>query len=126
MQRCFEIAFPSTTKAAPVSIRWSTPATENTPQWPSKSSCTLLLFAWLSTVPDVRTSTGTTGYIGGDALYAIHKAHPDWAYTALVRTKDKGSKLQQAYPNVNVVYGDLDSYDLIKQEAAKADIVVRK
>ncbi|KAL1621156.1 hypothetical protein SLS54_005651 [Diplodia seriata] len=68
--------------------------------------------------------TGTTGYIGGDALYALHKAHPDWSYTALVRSKDKGSKVQQAYSNLNVVYGDLDSYDLIKEEASKADIVV--
>ncbi|OJD35442.1 nucleoside-diphosphate-sugar epimerase [Diplodia corticola] len=68
--------------------------------------------------------TGITGYIGGDALYALHKAHPDWSYTALVRTKDKGAKVQQAYSNVDIVYGDLDSYDLIKGEASKADIVI--
>ncbi|EKG13975.1 NAD-dependent epimerase/dehydratase [Macrophomina phaseolina MS6] len=68
--------------------------------------------------------TGTTGYIGGDALYALHSKHPDWNYTALVRTKDKGSKVTAAYPSVDVVYGDLDSYDLIKEQAAKADIVV--
>lgn len=71
-------------------------------------------------------STGATGYIGGDALYALHKKHPKWSYNALVRTKDKGSKVTAAYPNVNVVYGDLDSYDLIKEQAANADIVVRK
>ncbi|GME38239.1 NAD-dependent epimerase/dehydratase [Neofusicoccum parvum] len=68
--------------------------------------------------------TGATGYIGGDALYALHKKHPDWSYTALVRTKEKGAQVTQAYPDVTLVYGDLDSYDLIKEQAAKADIVV--
>lgn len=72
------------------------------------------------------TSTGATGYIGGDTLYALHNKHPEWTYTALVRTKEKGSKVQDAYPNVHLVYGDLDDYDVIKEQATKADIVIRK
>jgi N-acetyl-gamma-glutamylphosphate reductase len=72
------------------------------------------------------TSTGATGYIGGDTLYALHNKHPEWTYTALVRTKEKGKKVQDTYPNVHLVYGDLDDYDVIKEQAAKADIVIRK
>jgi hypothetical protein len=31
------------------------------------------------------SSTGATGYIGGDVLYAIAKAHPDLEITAMVK-----------------------------------------
>lgn len=34
--------------------------------------------------------TGATGYIGGDALYAIAQAHPEYELTCLVRNSDKG------------------------------------
>jgi N-acetyl-gamma-glutamylphosphate reductase len=72
------------------------------------------------------SSTGVTGYIGGDALYVIKKAHPDWEVTALVRNSSKGAKVVSQYPDVRLVYGDLDSTDLIAEEAKKADIVYRK
>ncbi|KAK2738915.1 hypothetical protein FQN55_009685 [Onygenales sp. PD_40] len=67
--------------------------------------------------------TGATGYIGGDGLYTIAQAHPDWEITALVRTKAKGQEVARQYPSVTLVYGDLDSADLLEREAAKADIV---
>ncbi|KAF1987611.1 NAD(P)-binding protein [Aulographum hederae CBS 113979] len=67
--------------------------------------------------------TGVTGYIGGDALDAITTAHPDYSITALVRSPDKGAKVAQKYVSVRLVYGDLDSKDVIEEEAAKADIV---
>ncbi|KAK2801813.1 hypothetical protein FQN50_007558 [Emmonsiellopsis sp. PD_5] len=70
--------------------------------------------------------TGATGYIGGDGLYAIAQAHPDWEITALVRTKEKGEEVARQYPSVTLVYGDLDSADLLEREAAKADIIYRK
>lgn len=67
--------------------------------------------------------TGVTGYIGGDFLYALNEAHPDWDMTAMVRNSDKGAKVAQQYPNVKLVYGDLESADLLEEEASKADVV---
>ncbi|EKG10799.1 NAD-dependent epimerase/dehydratase [Macrophomina phaseolina MS6] len=66
---------------------------------------------------------GTTGYIGGDALYSISTAHPEYEWTCLVRNSDKGALIAKQYPKVKLVYGDLDSSDLITEESAKADIV---
>ncbi|KAJ5752094.1 hypothetical protein N7520_009011 [Penicillium odoratum] len=67
--------------------------------------------------------TGTTGYIGGDGLYAISNAHPDWELSALVRSKEKAAVLSSKYPKIRVVHGDLDSSDIIEEEVKKADIL---
>ena len=66
-----------------------------------------------------------TGYIAGDAIYAIYNEHPDYEYACLVRTKDKAEQVEKAYPNVRTVLGGLDDSDLLEEEAAKADIVLR-
>lgn len=71
-------------------------------------------------------STGTTGYIGGDALYALQKAHPEYQYTALVRNSDRGVPVAAAFPSVRLVYGTLDDSKLLEEESSKADIVIRK
>jgi uncharacterized protein YbjT (DUF2867 family) len=71
------------------------------------------------------TSTGATGYIGGDVFYAVSQAHPDWEISVLVRSKEKGAKLAGEYPKVRIVYGDLDSGDIIEAETKIADIVFR-
>ncbi|KIW09617.1 uncharacterized protein PV09_00484 [Verruconis gallopava] len=68
--------------------------------------------------------TGATGYIGGDGLYAVATAHPEYEITALVRNSTKGAQVAKVYPKVKLVYGDLDSFDVIAQESAKADIVL--
>ncbi|KAK3696893.1 hypothetical protein LTR37_017723 [Vermiconidia calcicola] len=68
--------------------------------------------------------TGATGYIGGDALYAIAHAHPDYEITCLVRNSDKGATVAAEYPSIKLVYGDLDNADLLEAEAKKADIVL--
>ncbi|XDG08364.1 hypothetical protein ABKA04_007979 [Annulohypoxylon sp. FPYF3050] len=68
--------------------------------------------------------TGATGYIGGDALYSLVKAHPDFEYTLLVRNEERGKPVAAAYPKARLVYGTLDSADVIEKEAAAADIVV--
>ncbi|OAL30034.1 hypothetical protein AYO20_08938 [Fonsecaea nubica] len=68
-------------------------------------------------------ATGTTGYIGGDALYLISQKHPEWELTCLVRNSDKGAKVAAVYPKVRLVYGDLDTVDLIEEEAANSDVV---
>ena len=70
-------------------------------------------------------STGATGYIGGDVLAAVAAAHPDWHVTCLVRSETRGAAVAAAHPSVRLVYGDLASDDLIKGEAAAADIVLR-
>ncbi|KAE8154542.1 hypothetical protein BDV25DRAFT_102773 [Aspergillus avenaceus] len=68
--------------------------------------------------------TGITGYIGGDAFHLIHNNHPDLEFSALIRTEDKARKVQEKYPNVRVVIGELDDADTITKEAAWADIVI--
>ncbi|KAF2275188.1 NAD dependent epimerase/dehydratase family protein [Westerdykella ornata] len=68
--------------------------------------------------------TGATGYIGGDVLYAIAHAFPDLEITALVRNSDKGAKVAAQYPKIRLVYGDLDSTDVITKASAEADVVV--
>jgi uncharacterized protein YbjT (DUF2867 family) len=70
--------------------------------------------------------TGATGYIGGDVLYALEKAHPNYEYTALVRNSEKGGPVAAAFPKIRLVYGGLDDSQLLEDEAARADIVIRK
>ncbi|KAM5345986.1 hypothetical protein ACJ41O_011847 [Fusarium nematophilum] len=68
--------------------------------------------------------TGATGYIGGDFLFEFHQAHPTWDISALVRSQAAASKIQEAYPRVRVVLGDLNSAVLLRDEAERADIVL--
>lgn len=44
----------------------------------------------------------------------------------LIRTEEKAKLVKEKYPHVNVVIGDLDRSDLIKEQASKADIVLRR
>lgn len=67
-----------------------------------------------------------TGYIAGDALYALNQKHPDYEYSALVRTQEKADIVKKAFPNIRIVLGGNDDSDLLKEEAAKADVVLRK
>ncbi|VUC20944.1 unnamed protein product [Clonostachys rosea] len=66
--------------------------------------------------------TGATGYIGGDALYTLVKEHPEYEITALVRSKDKGQIITSQYPSIHLVYGNLDDFELLADQASKADI----
>ncbi|KAL1793452.1 hypothetical protein ACET3X_008434 [Alternaria dauci] len=68
--------------------------------------------------------TGATGYIGGDVLCAIANTYPDLEITALVRNSDKGAKVAAQYPKTRLVYGTLDSTELLTTEASNADIVL--
>ncbi|TGO41918.1 hypothetical protein BHYA_0014g00010 [Botrytis hyacinthi] len=68
--------------------------------------------------------TGTTGYVGGDAIYALYHAHPDWEFTALVRDSDRGAPVAAAFPKVRLVYGTLEDASILEEEAAKADVVL--
>lgn len=71
----------------------------------------------------MRRSTGATGYIGGDALHRLTEAHADFEITCLVRDAERGAILTQRYLDIRLVYGSLDDFDLIAEEAFKADIV---
>ncbi|KAF2018815.1 NAD(P)-binding protein [Aaosphaeria arxii CBS 175.79] len=68
--------------------------------------------------------TGATGYIGGDALYALYNKHPEYTYSALVRSEEKGKAVQAAFPNVRIVVGTLDDAEILEREAADADVVI--
>ncbi|KAK6864046.1 hypothetical protein PG990_006514 [Apiospora arundinis] len=68
--------------------------------------------------------TGATGYIGGDALSVLIQAHPDFEYTLLVRTQEKADKVKTQYPNATIILGDLNDSELLREQAAKADIVL--
>ncbi|KAF2014559.1 NAD(P)-binding protein [Aaosphaeria arxii CBS 175.79] len=66
---------------------------------------------------------GATGYIGGDALYTIVEAHPEYDITCLVRNAEKAALLTSQYPSLSTVIGDLDDSDLLAEQVAKADII---
>lgn len=70
--------------------------------------------------------TGVTGYIGGDAIYEIANAHPEYQVTCLVRNSDKAASVAKDYASFKFVYGDLDSVELLEEESKKADIVLRE
>lgn len=59
-------------------------------------------------------------------MNAIHHAHPDYEYAFLVRTQQKADVVKKAYPSARIVLGDLDNSAVLKEEAAKADIVLRE
>lgn len=92
--------------------------------WPLKFSCTLYRHTD-QTYLISHTSTGITGYIGGDGLFAIASAHPDWELSALVRSQAKATQVTSKYPHIRTVIGDLDSSELIEKEVQDADIVFR-
>jgi hypothetical protein len=58
-------------------------------QWHQRSSCMCSLQLHASDVLIQAHSTGATGYIGGDTLYALYNKHPEYEYTALVRTGEQ-------------------------------------
>lgn len=71
-------------------------------------------------------STGASGYIGGDVLHALKSVLPSCQYTVLLRDEAKAQKLTQAYPDVQVVLGDLDASSILEQQAREADVVIRE
>ncbi|KAL8826543.1 MAG: hypothetical protein Q9170_007361 [Blastenia crenularia] len=69
--------------------------------------------------------TGATGYIGGDALFELMRRHAeDYQVAVLVRNSDKGAQVASQYPGVRLVYGDLDSTDILEREAKEANVVL--
>ena len=69
---------------------------------------------------------GATGYIGGDLLYLLNETHPDFEITALVRNREKAAAITAEYPQVQIVYGDNESSQVIEEQVARADVIFRK
>lgn len=70
--------------------------------------------------------TGATGYIGGDALFHLYHENPNLDLALLVRSKDKAKTVKIKYPEARIVLGSLEDSDIIRREAAWADIVFRE
>jgi N-acetyl-gamma-glutamylphosphate reductase len=69
---------------------------------------------------------GATGFIGAAVYDLIYAKHPEYDYTALVRTKEKAGELIAHYPLTRAIVGDLNDSQLIESEAEKANIVISK
>lgn len=54
------------------------------------------------------------------------KSTKQYEVAALVRDSEKGAQVASQYPSIRLVYGDLDSAELLEEEARKADIVLRE
>ncbi|KAL8808823.1 MAG: hypothetical protein Q9200_003989 [Gallowayella weberi] len=54
----------------------------------------------------------------------MEKSSKKYEVAALVRNSDKGAQVASQYPTIRLVYGDLDSAELLEKEAKKADIVL--
>ena len=57
-------------------------------------------------------------------LDTVVKQHPEYKVTVLLRKVPDG--FNKLYPNVEVVRGDYDSFDVIADAASKADIAIRE
>ncbi|KAH8821857.1 hypothetical protein F5884DRAFT_851066 [Xylogone sp. PMI_703] len=66
--------------------------------------------------------TGATGYIGGSVLEGIVKKYPDLEISALQRSPS--SEFKTRYPQVQIVVGDFDAFDVIEKATIAADIVI--
>ncbi|KAL6708744.1 hypothetical protein ACN47E_002440 [Coniothyrium glycines] len=69
--------------------------------------------------------TGATGYIGGEVLHTLAHAFPgNTQISALVRDQTKAQQVQEKYPKVQTILGDLDNATLVTSEAEGSDIVL--
>jgi uncharacterized protein YbjT (DUF2867 family) len=70
--------------------------------------------------------TGATGYIGGHTTGELITAHPEYQIVTLVRNEEQAAMLQAHWPAITTVIGTLDDDKVIKEESAKANVVLRK
>ncbi|KAL5341082.1 NAD(P)-binding protein [Aspergillus crustosus] len=70
--------------------------------------------------------TGASGYVGGDVLYAVLEAHPDWEsnITVLLRNRSYEPRFKAKYPDLNIFVAELDDTTAIAEEVAKNEIVL--
>lgn len=55
----------------------------------------------------------------------MQKHASDYEVSCLVRNSDKGAQVASRWANIRLVYGDLDSSDVLEMEAKRADVVLR-
>lgn len=67
--------------------------------------------------------TGATGYIGGDALYVIAQAHPEYELTCLVRNSDKGVSFTSTW-NTLIAFVANKSQALVAKQFPNARLCV--
>lgn len=72
------------------------------------------------------SSTGATGYIGGDVLAQLQTQYPEMVARVLVRTEDNAKRIQDRYPSVQPIQGSLSDTTLLQNESANADIIIRE
>jgi uncharacterized protein YbjT (DUF2867 family) len=76
--------------------------------------------------PHVFLAGGISGYVGGQLAKTISDKHPEYQLVALVRTSEQADAVQKQFPHIAIVQGDLDSSEILVEEASKADVVIRK
>jgi hypothetical protein len=59
-------------------------------------------------------------------LRELSRSQTEFSITALVRDSAKVSAIEEAFPNVRTVLGDLDNSELLTNEAANTSIVLRE
>ncbi|KAL4819597.1 hypothetical protein BDW67DRAFT_173426 [Aspergillus spinulosporus] len=70
--------------------------------------------------------TGASGYVGGDLLYALLSAHPDWenSITLLLRNTSYATTLKSAYPKINLLFAGHEDKAAIAKAVAEHDLVL--
>jgi uncharacterized protein YbjT (DUF2867 family) len=71
-------------------------------------------------------ATGASGYLGGNTISRLVKKHPDWDVVVLVRSEEQEKKINAAWPDAQVVVGDLDDAETLRDEASKANLVLSR
>lgn len=69
--------------------------------------------------------TGISGYIGGQLATDLSRTHPELYLVGLVRNNEQFHKVKARLPEVEVVLGDLSSFEILLEEAKKADVVIQ-
>lgn len=67
---------------------------------------------------------GATGFIGAAVFDLLYAKHPEYRFTALVRSNEKATELINRYPLVHVAIDDANNTDLIQKQSAKANIII--
>ncbi|KAL4741095.1 hypothetical protein BDV11DRAFT_77292 [Aspergillus similis] len=70
--------------------------------------------------------TGASGYVGGDLLYALLSAHPDWesSITLLLRNTSYATAFKSAYPKINLCFASHEDKAAIEKAVAEHDLVL--
>lgn len=56
----------------------------------------------------------------------LRSKYPEIILRVLSRDEQKGNHIKEQYPAVQLVSGDLNDVDLLQEESANADIIIRE